>query len=90
MKLVNGKILGEAAKYRDKNLYIGTMVEAAYYPPKYQLVPELMEVFLEDIIFSEKEKGILALEQIQSLAEEHICFERIHPFRDAHVIIRTS
>lgn len=84
IKLVNGKILGEAAKYRDKNLYIGTMVEAAYYPPKYQLVPELMEEFLENIIFSEKEKGMIALEQIQSLADEHIRFERIHPFRDGN------
>lgn len=83
VKHVNGKILGEEADYRKKNLYIGTLAEATYYPPAYERVPGLMEEYLANLSFRER-TGEISYEKIKQLAEEHIRFERIHPFRDGN------
>ena len=80
---MNGKILGEEADYREKNLYIGTLAEATYYPPAYERVPGLMEEYLANLSFRGRGDEI-SYEKIKQLAEGHICFERIHPFRDGN------
>ena len=83
IKNVNGKILGEEADYREKNLYIGTLAEATYYPPAYERVPGLMEEYLANLSFRGRGDEI-SYEKIKQLAEEDVCFERIHPFRDGN------
>lgn len=76
----NGLILGTEGKYRQKNLYVGTVVEAVYYPPKHEEVPVLMTNYLEKInqCFDQ------AKEIAENIAREHIEFERIHPFLDGN------
>ena len=79
---VNGCILGEKPGYRKNNLYIGTMTEAVYYPPAFGQVPELMEKLMDQL--SGKKDLSARPEKILELAEGHIRFERIHPFRDGN------
>lgn len=80
LQSTNSMIIGNEGKYRQKNLYIGTLVEATYYPPDYKKVPELMEVFLQSVNFKADDKK----EVIRDIAEQHIEFERIHPYVDGN------
>lgn len=80
LQSTNAMITGIEGKYRQKNLYIGTLVEATYYPPDYEKVPELMEAFLQSVNFKSDDKK----EVIQVIAEQHIEFERIHPYIDGN------
>ncbi len=45
MKKANGIILGTDGEYRSHTVYIGSVVEAVYYPPSYEEVPKLMKQF---------------------------------------------
>lgn len=51
--------------------------------PAYERVPGLMEEYLANLSFRER-AGEISYEKIKQLAEEHIRFERIHPFRDGN------
>jgi len=77
---VNAIITDAVGEYRQKNLYIGTLVEATYYPPDYEKVPELMKEFLQTVNFQCEDKK----DVIPAIAEQHIKFERIHPFVDGN------
>lgn len=76
----NGLILGREGGYRKTNLYVGTLVEAVYYPPKHEEVPGLMTKYVEKLnqYFSQ------AKEVAENIAREHLEFERIHPFPDGN------
>lgn len=76
----NGIIMGGNGNYRQNNLYVGTMVEAIYYPPEYTEVAKKMEDFLKQVNFQSSDPK----EVIVNIAEQHIKFERIHPFSDGN------
>ena len=67
--------------YRDVDVFVGHGVEAVYYPPSYPEVPKLMREFagrasqcrIGDFCFA-----------VNCIAEQHILFERIHPFTDGN------
>lgn len=77
---VNSLIMGEPQNYRTGSVYIGTLVEAVYYPPEASKVPELMKQFVET---EWPEAGGVG-DVIAQIAERHIRFERIHPFLDGN------
>ncbi len=76
----NGLILGREGGYRKTNLYVGTLVEAVYYPPKHEEVPRHMTKYVEKLnqYFSQVK------EVAENIAREHLEFERIHPFPDGN------
>jgi Fic family protein len=80
IKEANGIILGTKSDYRKNPVYIGTLVEAVYYPPNAEEVPALMEKFIKEIQF----KADTVKEALEKIAEMHIRFERIHPFQDGN------
>lgn len=73
-------ITGLYKEYRTDDVYIGTMIEAVYYPPSYGLVPKLMKEFIEDINFTNDSTR----DVIEKAAKAHIQFERIHPYHDGN------
>ena len=60
--------------YRKKNVYIGTVLEAVYYPPEFSEVPVQMKELLK----------FQSTGEIEDIAKYHIIFERIHPFPDGN------
>lgn len=76
----NAVITGDTAGYRTRNVYVGTMAEAAYYPPSYQEVSRLMTDFMQSL----NTPGKCIRDKIERIAENHIRFERIHPFPDGN------
>ena len=82
LKEMNAMIRGrETSDYRNGNNYVGTLLEVTYVPPDYTCVPEKMKKLLADM---RDEKGGTIEEQIQNICEQHILFERIHPFWDGN------
>ena len=47
IKDTNRLIMQKDGELRKEDMYIGTTVEAAYYPPKYQVLPEMMEKYIK-------------------------------------------
>lgn len=80
IKEANGIILGTKSDYRENSVYIGTLIEAVYYPPNGEEVPALMDKFFEEVQF----KTDSVKEALEKIAEMHIWFERIHPFQDGN------
>lgn len=80
IKCANGMIRGAESEYRKKPVYIGTLVEAVYYPPNFEEVPALMEKLVEEMQF----QGSSIAEIMEQIAAQHIRFERIHPFEDGN------
>lgn len=76
----NAVITGCTAGYRTKDVYVGTIAEATYYPPPHQDVPQLMASFTQPL----NEPGKCVRDKIERIAENHIRFERIHPFPDGN------
>lgn len=77
----NHIIMGkEIEGYRTGEVYVGTLAEAVYFPPKAEDVPELMKKFCEGLMI-EKSNIVNAVGEI---ARQHILFERIHPFSDGN------
>ncbi len=76
----NGIIQDTKGEYRDSDIYIGTVVEAVYYPPKHSAVPEHMASFLKTVNFISEgyEKDI------KTIAMQHMAFEQMHPFKDGN------
>ena len=72
-------MMGEEG-YRQKNGYIGTTLEAVYYPPSYEKVPERMSEFMTRLSVSGKDME----ERLSNIAKNHMDFERIHPFADGN------
>lgn len=77
---IDAVIIDSEAGYRKKNVYIGTMAEAVYYPPAFERIPELMGEFSRDINFRASDID----EVIRKSVSKHIEFERIHPFEDGN------
>lgn len=76
----NAKILQADSAYRKTEVYIGTVVEAVYFPPEYSEIPERMKRYIEDLEkYSDDLRWIL-----KKIAEDHMTFERIHPFSDGN------
>lgn len=80
IKKVNAEIIGNTDEYREEDVYVGSQIEAVYYPPTYEKVPDLMKDFIVNI-----NDGACDLDEIIELvARKHIEFERIHPFVDGN------
>lgn len=80
IKEANGEIIETDGDYRTGSVYIGNLVEAVYYPPNAENVPELMDTFLKSANF----EGTSVKENLEKIALTHIQFERIHPFKDGN------
>ena len=80
IKKVNGYVMGTSGEYRNHDIYVGNLVEAVYYPPASDKVEELMKAFEKTVNIKEKNIDKLLLE----IAQQHIVFERIHPFQDGN------
>ncbi|QDW74730.1 Fic family protein [Lachnospiraceae bacterium KGMB03038] len=81
IKEVNGLIMQSDGRFRDRNVYVGSLAEATYYPPDQSKVPEAMDRFAGEI----KEMPLDSIrEKIAFIAVKHIEFERIHPFCDGN------
>lgn len=85
IKKCNALILFSDGNFRKNNLYIGTVSEAVYYPPAYEKVEGLMSGYVRDLEM--KDEGDIE-SVICKIAENHIKFERIHPFPDGNVPLR--
>ena len=82
IKKTNGYILEQSGEYRKGKVFIGSLVEAVYYPPDPEKIPTLMENFTEKW---NTESGVKAAGKFwKNLAKEHIEFESIHPFIDGN------
>lgn len=80
IKSCNAFIRECQGEYREKEVYIGTIVEATYFPPSPEKVADKMKELLMKANFSDN-----SLEDIiKKIAEFHIEFERIHPFADGN------
>lgn len=77
---VNGHIRRMSGEYRSKEVYVGSLAEAVYYPPRAENVKAEMEVFLQNVNFVEEEIDKV----LDETARQHILFERIHPFQDGN------
>lgn len=80
IKQSNEIIMNAARGYRTKDVYVGTLAEATYYPPHYREVPKLMEELLNEVNIENRNLA----ELFSGIAECHIRFERIHPFSDGN------
>ena len=78
---VNGLVCGTLGEYRSEDVFIGSIAEAVYYPPKHADVPKRMRGYVENIRHYRSDDFAGA---IIDIAEQHIRFERIHPFRDGN------
>ena len=72
----------QSGEYRKGKVFIGSLVEAVYYPPDPEKVPVLMEKFIEK--WSTESGAETSEEFWKNLAKEHIEFESIHPFIDGN------
>lgn len=81
IKSVNAMIMNSDGMYRMTDVYIGSLTEAVYYPPKWGDVSEYMKNYIETVnnINSYDVCTIMCF-----LAEKHMEFERIHPFVDGN------
>lgn len=66
--------------YRTGEVYIGSLAEAVFYPPKPEAIPGLMKKFFSNIDITVKDIS----QCITEIAEQHVAFERIHPFSDGN------
>ena len=80
IKKANAILMMGEEGYRQKNVYIGTMVEAVYYPPAFADVPELMQKFTERLKRIDEDIPVV----LEKIAKNHMDFERIHPFPDGN------
>lgn len=80
IKQNNGMIIGAPGNYRTGPVYVGSLVEVVYMPPAAELVPGLMDNFLQTVNFTAT--GIQEI--IEKAAKNHLDFERIHPFQDGN------
>lgn len=76
----NGEVIETDGNYRTGPVYVGNLVEAVYYPPSEEKVPELMKSFFKSVNF----EGNSVKEILEKTALTHIQFERIHPFKDGN------
>lgn len=77
---VNGYIQRTDGKYRKKEVYVGSLAEAVYYPPKPENLEAEMKNYIAEVNFSATEVEKV----IDTVARHHILFERIHPFEDGN------
>lgn len=80
LKNANGIIRGIPSEYRTNPVYIGTLIEAVFYPPNSDEVPQLMDKLIQEM---QSKKGVVK-EVMEQIAQQHITFERIHPFQDGN------
>lgn len=81
IKETNGVIQQDEGKFRTKNVYVGALSEAIYYPPDCGKVEGLMEDFVAGL---KDYPGEEIEDVITHVAQKHIAFERIHPFLDGN------
>ena len=83
IKDCNSRIMETDGGYRKKPVYIGTLLETIYVPPDFKKIPELMEQYMidkENVTADNDDLGGF----VKKMAENHIEFERIHPFSDGN------
>lgn len=80
IKKANAILLMQEEEYRQKDVYIGTTLEAVYYPPSYTEVPNLMKKFVQQLEIEESDIPAV----FEKIAKNHMDFERIHPFSDGN------
>ncbi len=80
IKKCNSFIIGTEQNYRNSDVYIGTLAGATYFPPHHTEVPKQIDELLSNI----KIRNDNIENTIIDVAEFHMRFERIHPFRDGN------
>ena len=80
IKTNNRLIRGFDGEYRTEDVKIGTIIETTYKPPEAELVPKLMQAYVEKVNFNADSFDDL----IEKIARSHLHFERIHPFFDGN------
>ena len=80
IKQNNQLLRGQGGEYRTEDVKVGTIFETAHVPPSYELVPNLMRDFVEEVNFHAGSLSVL----FEKLALSHLTFERIHPFKDGN------
>lgn len=80
IKKASGIILGTEGEYRKDSVYIGSIVEAVYYPPNAEDVPKLIRELLGELQLQNRS----VQESMEQIAKQHIQFEQIHPFQDGN------
>lgn len=80
IKKANGYIRHMQEEYRDTTVYIGNLSESVYYPPDSQDVPELMKNWMRETNI----EGGNVKAVFERIAENHVRFERIHPFSEGN------
>ena len=81
MQNANAIICGTDGGFRATDVFIGSATEAIFYPPSPARVPELAREFVDGANGLRFEDFSSA---VAGIAERHIHFERIHPFRDGN------
>lgn len=77
---INAVIQDDIGEYRTEPVYIGSLIEAIYYPPAFEKIPDLMKEYMVGINDSVDD----LVDIIKAAASYHIEFERIHPFKDGN------
>ncbi len=80
VKQCNSLIRKSDGNYRTKEVHIGTLVEATYFPTSPKNIKEQMGLLLQKANF----EGDSIEDTIKKIAKFHIDFERIHPFEDGN------
>lgn len=95
IRQINGIIMGTKGEFRSRQVYVGSIAEVAWMPPKPEEIPEKIEQWRRKTadLFPENDPGIAAVSEmkyqdltrnIQKIAELHMQFEMIHPFQDGN------
>lgn len=80
IKRANALLMMSDGEYRKGAVYIGTVLEAVFYPPDYREVPKLVKRYVDGLAHGGDSPGGI----LEKIAEDHLKFERIHPFQDGN------
>lgn len=81
IKKLNGIICGTDGGYRTEDVFVGSALEAVFYPPRHAEIPEQMREYM---IGLKDTKGMDFEDAVMEAVSQHISFERIHPFKDGN------
>ena len=80
---INGIIMRTDGEFRGRQVYVGSIAEVAWMPPRPEEIPEQMEAWCRKVTESFRHISDLAT-IITTVAGLHMQFEMIHPFADGN------
>ena len=93
IRQINGIIMGTKGEFRSRQVYVGSIAEVAWMPPRPEEITDKMEQWSAEVLNAfentdcsaaiEKEQPDLA-QNIRKIAKLHMQFEMIHPFQDGN------